>query len=137
MPKIGLGAKVEVTDGSGGAGSDFGEVVDVVNLTVPDVEVGVVESKRLNLSDRVIRKLAALKDPGQFQFQYEFSTGKKTRLDAIIGSDRRFKVTLPTDTGSEWTRTVPGFIVSNRNDQVDPDGIMMVTCVIQVTGPAE
>jgi hypothetical protein len=133
MPVLGLGATIFVNDGSGGAGSASAEIVDVLNFTVPDYEVGVVESKRLNQSDRVIRKLAAMREPGQFSFQYEFSTGKKTRLDALVGSDRVFVITVPTDVGSAWTRTAPGFIVSNKIDSVVADGITTATCTIQVS----
>lgn len=136
MPKIGLGATLAVNDGSGGAGSASAIILDICNLTVPDREVQIVDSKRLNMSDRLIGKVAGMDEPGQFQFQYEFSTGKKTRLDALIGSDRVFVVTLPTDTGSAWARTVPGIIVSNKSEQVEPDQIQMCTCVVQVTGAA-
>lgn len=134
MPVIGLGATLAVNDGSGGAGSASAIIVDIVNLTVPDADVGVVESKRLNQSDRYLQKLAAMTDPGEFSFEYEFSTGKKTRLDALIGSSRVFVVTLPTDTGTAWTRTTSGFIKSNKSGSVQPDGIQMVTCVVQCTG---
>jgi hypothetical protein len=136
MPKLGLGATLAVNDGSGSSGSASAIIVDIVNLTVPDREVQIVDSKRLNMADRLIGKLAGMDEPGTFQFQYEFSTGKKTRLDTLIGSDRVFVVTLPTDTGSAWTRTVPGIITSNKSDQVEPDGIQMCTCTVQVTGAA-
>lgn len=136
MPKIGLGATLAVNDGSGGAGSASAIILDICNLTVPDVEVQMIDSKRLNMSDRLIGKVAGMSEPGQFQFQYEFSTGKKTRLDTLIGSDRVFVLTLPTDVGSAWTRTTPGVIVSNKSEQVEPDQIQMVTCTVQVTGAA-
>lgn len=134
MPVIGLGATLAVNDGSGGSGSASAIILDILNMTVPDVEVGVVSSPRLNLSNRVIPKLAALQEPGQFTFQYEFSTGKKTRLDALIGSDRVFVITLPTDTGSAWTRTTPGFIVSNKSDSVQAGEIQTCTCTVQLSG---
>lgn len=134
MPVIGYGATISVNDGSGSTGSASAAVVDIVSLTVPDVEVGVVESKRVNLTNRYIEKLAALKDPGQFSFVYEFSTGKKTRLDSLIGSSRVFVITLPTDAGSTWTRTTSGFIVSNKSDNVAADQIQTCTCTVQCTG---
>jgi hypothetical protein len=136
MPKIGLGATLAVNDGSGGAGSDSAIIVDILSLTVPDREVQFKDSKKLNQSDRIIQKVAAMDEPGTFQFTYEFSTGKKTRLDALIGSARVFVVTLPTDTGSAWTRTVPGVIASNKQDSVVADEIQTVTCTVQVTGAA-
>lgn len=134
MPKIGLGATISVNDGSGGAGSASALILDVLTLTVADKEVQVLDSKRLNLSDRVIPKTAGLEEPGTFQFTYEFSTGKKTRLDTLIGSDRSFVITLPTDVGSTWTRTAPGFIVSNKMDTVSAGEIQTCTCVVQVSG---
>lgn len=136
MPKIGLGATLAVNDGSGGTGSSSAIILDILTMTVPDKEVQVLESKRLNLSDRIIPKLAGLEEPGQFTFTYEFSTGKKTRLDTLIGSDRMFVITLPTDTGSAWTRTVPGFIVSNKSDSVAAGEIQTATCTVQVSGTA-
>lgn len=136
MPVIGLGASISVNDGSGGAGSASAIIVDAVNLTVPDYEVGKVESKRLNLPNGVLVNIAALTDPGEFSFQYEFSTGKKTRLDALIGSSRVFVISLPTDVGSAWTRTQGGFIKSNKSDSVTPDGIQMVTCTVVCSGPS-
>lgn len=133
---IGLGAKIEVNDGSGGAGSAFGEVVDILDITPPDVEVGVVDRKPLNLSDRTLRKKAALKDPGEFSFVYEFSKGKKDRLDALIGSDRAFKITMLDAGDGVWVKTFNGFIKSNKKGNVVSDGIITATCVVAVSGPA-
>lgn len=132
---IGLGATVQVNDGSGGAGSAYGDIVDVITLTIPDPEVGVVESKRLNLSDRVIRKLAGLKEPGEMSFQYEYSKTKKDRLDALIGSDRSFKVNMPDAGDGVYTKTIPGFIKANKIDPVTADGLTTATCTIAVSGP--
>lgn len=136
MPVIGLGATVAVNDGSGGIGSASAIIVDAVNLTVPDYAVGVVESKRLNLPSGVIVKIAALSDPGEFSFEYEFSTGKKTRLDLLIGSPRVFIITLPTDVGATWTRSTPGFIKTNKTSSVTAEGMQMATCTVVCSGPS-
>lgn len=135
MAKIGNGTTITVNDGSGGAGSAAAAILDVIAINVPDPEVGTVESKRLNLPSDYLIYLPTLKNPGQFSFTYESSTGKKTRLDTLIGSDRVFVVTVPTDTGSSYTRTVGGFIISNKLDQVEADAIQTGTCVIQCSGP--
>lgn len=133
MPVIGLGAKLEVNDGVGDA---FAEVADIVNLTVPDKEFGVVESKRLNQSaDKTIRKIPTMANPGQFTFQYEFNTTKKSRLDLLLGIEKQWKVTLKSDAGGDWTRTVPGILTANKSDTVEPDAIQMVTCTVEVSGP--
>lgn len=129
---IGLSAKIELDDGSGGVGSDYGEVIDVISISPPDVLVGVIDRKPLNLANRTILKKAALKDPGEFSFQYEYSKGKKQRLDTLIGTSKHFKITLP-DTGSgAFVRIVPGFITSNKIDAVVSDGLMTVTCTVAV-----
>lgn len=134
---IGYGATLAVNDGSGGAGSAFGVVVGIVSLGVPDVDVLVIESKRLDLDGRVICKLAGLKDGGEFTVQYEFAKGRKDRLDALVGSDREFKITLPVvGVESAYTKTFPGFIRSNRVDPVVSDGIVTCTMIVVVTGPA-
>lgn len=133
MPVIGLGAKLEVDDG---VASAFVEIDDIMNLQVPDDEFGSVESKRLNMdTDKTIRMLPTMANPGEFQFQYEFSGTKKDRLDALKGVEKNWKVTLPDDPSGTWTKTVPGFVKSNKLDQVEPDQIETVTCVVTVSGP--
>lgn len=134
---IGLGATLTINDGSGGSGSAFGEVVDLRDLDVPGVEVGKVERKTLNLTDRTLRYKAALKDPGEFTFTYDYSEGKFGRLNAMIGADRHFKITMPdAGDGTDYVVEVPGFIKSNKIDKVAPDTLATVTCVVVVTGPA-
>lgn len=128
MPTIGLGATVAIDDG---ASSAYQVIPDVMHMTVPDPECGVAESKRLNLSGYTMGKVATLLDPGQFTVTYEFSNTTKTRLDALVRVQHNFKVILPD---SAWTRIAPGFIVSNKMDQVEADGIMTATVVIQVNG---
>ncbi|AMV23417.1 hypothetical protein VT84_03340 [Gemmata sp. SH-PL17] len=134
MPVIGLGAKIEVDDGASNA---FVEIVDVMNLTTPEPEMGSAESKRLNqAADKTIRMIPTMLSPGEFQFQYEFSAAKKSRLDTLLGAPKNFKITLISDgSPTTWVRTAPGFIKSNKLDQVEPDGIQTVTCVVTVSGP--
>lgn len=130
MSIIGLGVTIAVNDGSGGAASSAGVIVDVLNLTTSDPTVNVVESKRLNLTGRLIGKIQALTDPGTFEFQYEYSAGKKERLDPLLGVTMAWTFTM-TDS---WVRTVPGFIVSNKMDKVEADAIQTCTCTVQVNG---
>lgn len=133
MPVIGLGATLEVNDGVGDA---FAEVEDIMNLQIPDDEFGSTESKRLNQSaDKTIRVLPTMKTPGEFSFQYEFSGAKKDRLDALKGVSKEWRVTLPDDPSGTWTKTVPGWVKSNKNDPTEPDQIQTVTCTVSVSGP--
>ena len=81
-------------------------------------------------------KLAAMLDPGEFKFQYQFSASKKSRLDLCVGKQHTFVIVLQSDgSPSTWTRTAPGFIKSNRMDEVAPDEIQTVTATVVVTGP--
>lgn len=134
MPCIGLGDKIQVDDGASNA---FVDIDDVINLNIPDDEFGVVESKRLNqASDKLIRKVLTMKDAGEFTFQYEFSAIKKTRLDALKGTAKNFKIVLNSDGGTAtWTATFPGSIRANKVEQVAPDEIKLATCTVVVTGP--
>lgn len=132
MPTIGLGAKLEVNDG---ASSAFVEIPALLNLTVPDPEFGAAESKLLSqASDKTIRMVPTMKTPGEFQFQYEFDGDVKDRLDDLLGVSKQWKPTL-VDGVSTWTKTVPGFLKSNKLDQVEPDQIQTVTAVVVVSGP--
>lgn len=131
---IGLGATLAVNDGSGGAGSASGAIIDIITMTIPDPELGSVDSKRLNLSGGLIGKLAALKEPGELTFQYECSKGKKDRLDALIGSNRVWVATLPDAGDGVYTKSIPGFLKSNKIDPVAADGMVMATAAIQVNG---
>ncbi|HEY1191935.1 MAG TPA: hypothetical protein VGE74_30170 [Gemmata sp.] len=134
MPVIGLGDKIQVDDGNADA---FVDIEDVVNLNVPDDEYAVVESKRLNLAaDKQVRKVLTMKDAGEFTFQYEFSADKKSRLDALKGAAKNFKIILNSDgETATWTATFPGSIRSNKVEQVAPDEIKLATCTVVVTGP--
>jgi hypothetical protein len=133
MPVIGLGAQLEVNDGALDA---FVVIDDIMNLQIPDGEFGSTPSKLLNQSaDKTIRYLPTMVEPGEFSFQYEFSGTKKDRLDTLKGVDKEWKVTLPDDPTGTWTKTVPGFVKSNKQDPTEPDQIQTVTCVVCVSGP--
>lgn len=134
MPKIGLGAGVSVNDGEAGAQVD---IEDVLNLTVPDDEIDVIERKPLKNANRKKKKIPGLTEPGQFQFQYEFSKTKKARLDALKGVEgKEWVVTVPSDEDADEVQesTVSGFVVSNKMDQVEADQVQTVTCIVQVDG---
>lgn len=128
MSLIGLGATIGVNDASG-AGSNC-IILDVISMTVPDSEINVVESKRLNLTNRLIGKLQSLTDGGTFTFTYEYSEGKKARLDALMGSNQVWNVTM-TDA---WSRYCPGFLKSNKFDSIKADEIITCTAEVQTNG---
>lgn len=124
---IGLGTTLEINDGVANA---FQAVAGVVSIDPPDAEVQVAESKRLDLSNGLLGKVAATSDPGQFTFQYEYDSTLYSRLDGLKGVSKSFKIT--PNGGS--ARTVPGFIVQNKQDPIEPDTIMTATCTVQVNG---
>ncbi len=129
---IGLGFTVSVNDGSGLTGSASALILDVIDVDPPDDTVGTVESKRLNLANRTIRKLPGLKDGGEFTITYEYSKGKKARLDALIGSPREFVFVAPDAGDGIETKTVPGFISHNKKSQVTADGLVTCTATVVV-----
>ena len=140
MPCIGLGAKVEFSaaDPALGSPGTYTVVDDIVNLTVPDEEFGVVESKRLNLAiDKTIRKLITMKDAGEISFQYEFGAAKFLAMNGIKGANRAWRITLPSDgTDADIVFVIPGTLRGNKVEPVVADEIEMVTATIVATGPA-
>lgn len=132
---IGLTATLAVGDGSGGAGSASGILLDLTNIGPNDPEVQFSESKRLNLPGGLIGKVAALKDGGELPFQYEFSKGKKARLDALVGSERTYTVTLPDAGDGVYTKSGLGVLKMNKMDTVTPGEIVTVSASIMITGP--
>lgn len=126
-PTIGLGTTLEINDGSASA---FVDVANLITVDPPDAEIQVAESKRLDLSGGLLGKVAATKDPGQFTYQYEYDSTEYSRHDGLKGTSKSFKITPNGGTA----RTIPGFIVSNKQDAVEADGIMTVTVTVQVNG---
>lgn len=122
-----------VNDGSGGVGSAQAAIIDITTITVPDPEVQDVQSKRLNLTDRVILYLAGLREPGELSFEYEWSKGKMDRLNAMLGADKRWVIAMPDAGDGVYTKTIPGYLKSNKMGTVTPDGLQMATAIVKVS----
>jgi hypothetical protein len=122
---------LDINDGTASA---FVAVDDLNWITPPDFEYGIAESKRLNLTAATIVKIATLKKGQAFTFNYDFSQIKKARIDAHLGVEKQFKITI--DDAVDYTKTVPGIVVSNLIDQVEPDQIMTCTCTVEISGAA-
>lgn len=135
MSLIGYGGKVEINDGVANA---FQAVPDLTDIDPPEAVTKSAESKRLNLASSTLTKVPTLDDPGQFSFSFEASKTVVDRLNALKRVAKSFKITIlgastPTD---DIVRTVPGYIVSVKADQVEADKIVTYKCMVDVTGPA-
>lgn len=125
---IGLGTTLHVDDGAANA---FQVVPDLLSIDPPADEVGMVESKRLDISGGLMGKVVGIKDGGTFSFTYEFTQAAYARMEALKGASKNFKITPNGGTA----RTTPGFVTQNKQDAIEADGIMSATVTVCVNGP--
>lgn len=129
---IGYGATLEINDGT----ADAYVVVDkVVTLGVPSYVTGVVESKRLDLTNRVIIKLPTLVNGGNFQFTVQHTNATHARLVAVrdLLAEKSFRVTIPDDDG-DTVVTVPGILTEVKVEDLDAEKITVISCTVEVSG---
>lgn len=130
--QVGFGGTLEINDGAADA---FVVVPKVETLGVPSETVGVVESKRLDLPDATIIKLATLKNGGTFSFKVQVTAATYMRLDAIkiARATKQYRVSVPVDTG-KLRVTVPGIIASNPIEDLESEKITVMNVTIEVAG---
>lgn len=134
---IGYGATVEIDDGGTGAvsGGAYTELPKVTSLGVPSRKTNIVESKTLDSPAMVIRKIAAMKDGGEFSIKHQFTNAQFARLEVIREARQTnlFKITIPDDDG-DTEIIVPGIITENKVDPLEPEKITEVETMVTVAG---
>lgn len=132
---IGFGGSFEINDGVGDA---FVVVPKVETLGVPNETTGVVESKRLDLAEAVIKKIATIHNGGSFSVKIQLTAAVRARLEVIrkARAEKKFRVNVPIDTGT-LTVTVPGIITSNAIEDLEAEKITVINTTIEVSGPQE
>ncbi|AMV30056.1 hypothetical protein VT84_37025 [Gemmata sp. SH-PL17] len=133
---IGFGATCEIDDsGNGSADGTFVELPMITSLGVPARTTGIAESKRLDLPQAVIRKIATLKDGGEFSIKQQFTHAQFARLETIRENRQtnNFKITVPDDDG-DTEITVPGIITANKTDSLEADKITEFETMVTVAG---
>lgn len=127
---IGYGATLEINDSG-----TFVSVGKVVSLGVPSYVTGTVESKRLDLTNRVIKKLATLVNGGSFTFQVQHTNAGHSRLVTIRDSlaEYSYRITIPDDDGDTQI-TAPGILTECKVDDLDAEKITVITCTVEVSG---
>lgn len=130
--QVGFGGTFEINDGDGAV---FVVVPKVETLGVPDETVGFVESKRLDLAEAVIKKIATLKNGGSFSVKIQLIAATWTRLEAIRAAraEKQFRIAVPVDTG-KLKITVPGIITSNKVEDLESEKITVINCTVEVSG---
>ena len=129
---IGYGSTLEINDGGAGA---YVAVGKIEILGIPSKIVGTVQSKRLDLTNRVIKKLPTLVDPGNFTFRVQHTNAMYSRLKTIrdAHTDYHFRATIADDDG-DTVITVPGLLVQVKPDDVDAEKITVLECTVEVSG---
>ncbi|VTS03533.1 unnamed protein product [Gemmata massiliana] len=133
---IGFGGTCEIDDaGNGSASGSYVEVPMITSLGVPSQTTGIVESKRLDLPQAVIKKIAALKDGGEFSIKQQFTHAQFARLEVIRSARQtnNFRITIPDDDG-DTEITVPGIITANKTDPLEADKITEFETMVTVAG---
>lgn len=130
---IGYGVTIEVND-NGGA---YQAIPKCELVGVPSKVVGTVESKRVDLTNRVIKKLKTLTNPGQFQFRCQHTHATMLRLVAIRDNyddpEAHWKVTVPDDDG-DFEFEVPGILTEAKIEDVEAEKITVIMCTVEVSG---
>lgn len=129
---VGFGGEFLINDG---AGDTYVIVPKVETLGIPNETTGIVESKRLDLTDGVIKKLATLKNGGSFTVKIQHTAATWARLEAIRKprTEKKFRVRIPCDTGFV-EKTVPGIITANPIEDLESEKITVINCNIEVSG---
>lgn len=130
--QVGFGGVLEINDGD----ADAWQVVPKVEtLGVPSETVGTVESKRLDLPEATIVKLATLKNGGSFNVKIQAIAATVLRLDAIkkARATKQYRVSVVLDTGTLRV-VVPGIITSNPIEDLEAEKITVINLTVEVSG---
>lgn len=129
---IGFGGVAEVNDGAADA---FQVIPKVVSLGFPSEVVGTVESKRLDLTDAVIVKLATLKNGDSFSIKIQHTKATYARMETIRKARvaKQWRITIPDDDGGT-EKTVPGILTQNKFDPMEAEKINEFEAIIEVSG---
>ncbi len=133
--QIGYGGTLEINDG---VGPTFVVVDKIISLGIPSQKLGIVESKRLDLSGRVIKKLATLIDPGEVSVKIQFTNEGFERFIAIrdacqTGTEYQARFTIPDDEG-DTEITVPVIVTEVKTDPLEAEKITEFEVMITVSG---
>lgn len=114
-------------DGVSGAQVPF---VEVMMVSLPSYEVGVVETTHLTSPDGVKQYIPGLKDPGKCNFTANFNATDYSRIQTAKGVMHEFVITSPED--EEVEVTVDGFITKSEVS-FEPENKATMTCEVQLT----
>jgi hypothetical protein len=129
---IGYGSTLEVEDGPG---PTFVVIPKIQTLGVPSYVTGVVESKRLDLTNRVIVKIPTLVNGGSWTFTVQFTNETHARLVAIRDAlvEINWRVTI-SDDDTDTTVTAPGILTECKVEDLDAEKITVINCTVEVSG---
>lgn len=129
---IGYGMVCEVNDGA----LDAFVVIDKVEeVTPPSYTVGTVESKRLDLTNRVVIKLATLRTGDPLTIRVQHTNAGFARFVAIRDAyaEKQWRFTVPDDDG-DTEITVPGILTAVKLSAVSPEAITTFELTVEVSG---
>lgn len=126
LPDIGEGTTLEIGDGSESA---YVAVSNLIEITPPAEETEMVESKRLDLTSRRKKYIAALTEQGTWSFQAEKTSSNVARFKALRGANKNFKITV-----GGTARVVPSVVTKVMEDAITAPEIQTVTVELRMDG---
>jgi hypothetical protein len=127
MAEIAYGAKLQINDG---AGSSYQDVSNVTSISPPAAEVGTVESTHLLSPARYKEYIAGLVEPGELQATLHYTTSEYSRLVALRGVSKTFKVIFNDDQNV----TFAGFITKIEPTIGGPEELKTINFTVKVNG---
>lgn len=131
---IGFGGVLEVNDGVADA---FQVVPKVESLGVPNYTIGTVDSKRLDLTNGVIKVLPTLSKGDSIAFKIQHTNATYARFTAMRDArvEKQWRITVPDDDG-DTEITVPGILTGCPWEGLQADTINTFTANVQISGEA-
>lgn len=122
---IGIGATLFVDDNGGE--DAYVAVSPLLGLTPPDPEFGTWEYVEVD-GARVKKSIPTTDDPGDWSFEMEYTKVKMTRMKALRGLSRFYKITF--NDGAIWK----GEAIMKKAGTVPGETGQLITCSLRCSG---
>jgi hypothetical protein len=131
MAEIVFGVDAQVDDGFGsGSGTAYADLVNVLDVTPPAPEQGVVTFLPLNAASNVKQKLPGVIDGKEWKVKQVYTETEYLRLYGLKGVLHNWKIKV----NSTDTIIFAGFVFHVELDQMsDPEALKTFTSTIAVT----
>jgi len=114
------------------AGSTFGTVSDIQDLTWTGLVGNIISYKTLGDTNRYLNKCSGSRDPGELQVTCIFNATQYAAFKTAVDNDTDETWTLTTADGD--TIVCDGRVITAGETKMEPDAVMLHTVTIALTG---